>query len=171
MIELLVVIVILGIAGAMVIPAMGETGILKVQGALRAIVADMTFAQSDAVAFQEKRAMVFDVASSSYTLVAVPGNSVDMNANTLYDPTRRDGRYTIDFREGRFGDARITSADFGGGSHTLIFDAMGGPLESAGSNNPGQGGTVRVQGSGSAWVITVEAFTGRVTVAQDLTGN
>lgn len=167
LLELLVVIVILGIAGALVIPAMGETGILKVQGGLRSIVSDMTFAQSDAVAFQEKRAVVFDVATSSYTLVSVPGNTIDVANNTLYDPTRINGVYTTDFRDGRFGDARIISADFGAGSTALIFDAMGGPIESAGSNNPGVGGTVRVRGSGATFIINVEAFTGRITVAQE----
>lgn len=167
LIELLVVIVILGIAGALVIPAMGETGILKVQGGLRAIVSDMTFAQSDAVAFQERRAVVFDIATSSYTLVSVPGNSIDTTANALYDYSRKDGIYGMDFRDGRFGDARIISADFGASSTALIFDAMGGPVESAGSNNPGTGGIVRVRGSGATFIINVEAFTGRITVAQE----
>ena len=44
---------------------------------------------------------------------------------------------------------------------------MGGPVADPASNNPGPGGTIRVSGSGLTWTITVEAFTGRVTVAQD----
>jgi prepilin-type N-terminal cleavage/methylation domain-containing protein len=168
LIEVLVVIVILGICGAMVIPSMGSTGVLKVQGALRQIVSDITFAQSDAVAFQEKRAVCFDTTNSSYSLVQVPGNTIDLVANTMYDPTRSGGKWLISFpNDPRMGDARITSADFGGGSKNLIFDGMGGVIADPGSNNPGPGGTVKVTGSGSSWTITVEAFTGRVTVAQD----
>lgn len=168
LIEILVVVTILGIAGAMVIPAMGSTGILKTQGALRSIVADITFAQSDAVAFQEKRAIVFNTVNSSYALVQVPGNAVDASTNTMYDPTKPTGKWEVNFTtDSRWGDARITSADFGGGTGTLIFDGLGGPVTDASSNNPGPGGTITVTGSGASWTITVEAFTGRVTVAQN----
>jgi len=168
LIEILMVITIMGIAGALIIPAMGSTGVLKVQGALRQIVSDITFAQSDAVALQEKRAIVFDPANSKYTLVQVPGNTIDLVANTMYDSSRPDGKWVVDFtREQRFGDARITAANFGNNSPNLIFDGLGGVLADPSSNNPGTGGTVHVTGSGAAWTMTVEAFTGRVTVAQD----
>ncbi len=168
LIEVLVVVVILGICGAMVIPSMGSTGVLKTQGALRSIVADITFAQCDAVAFQEKRAVVFDVANSAYSVVQVPGNTVDAANNTMYDPTKPGGKWTVNFTsDPRWGDARITSADFGAGSRNLIFDGMGGPVTDPSSNNPGPGGTIHVSGAGASWTITVEAFTGRVTVVQD----
>ena len=168
LIEILVVVAILGIAGAMIVPAMGSTGILKTQGALRSIVADITFAQSDAVAFQEKRAIVFDTATSSYALVQVPGNTVDKATNTMYDPTKPTGKWEVNFiADTRWGDARITAVNFGAGSQTLIFDGLGGPVTDASSNNPGPGGTITVTGSGVSWTITVEAFTGRVTVVQD----
>jgi len=164
----LVVVAILGIAGAMVIPQMGSTGVLKVQGALRSIVSDITFAQSDAVAFQEKRAIVFDPPNSTYSLVQVPGNTIDLAANTMYDPTRPGGKWVVNFiADNRFGDARITSADFGSGATSLVFDGLGGPIAGPASNNPGLGGTIKVTGSGASWTITVEAFTGRVTVKQD----
>jgi prepilin-type N-terminal cleavage/methylation domain-containing protein len=168
LIEMLMVVAILGIAGAMVIPSLGSTSVLKVQGALRSIVSDITFAQCDAVAFQEKRAIVFDVDHSAYSLVQVPGNTVDVATNTMYDAARVSGKWKVDFtQDTRFGDARITAVDFGGGAQNLIFDGLGGPIADPSSNNPGPGGTITVAGSGASWTITVEAFTGRVTVAQN----
>jgi prepilin-type N-terminal cleavage/methylation domain-containing protein len=168
LIEVLVVVVILGICGAMVIPSMGSTGVLKVQGAIRQIVSDITFAQADAVAFQEKRAICFDPSTSSYSLVQIPGTTIDLAANTMYDPTRNGNKWQVIFpNDPRMGDARITAADFGSGSKNLIFDGLGGLVSDPASNNPGPGGTVKVAGSGASWTITVEAFTGRVTVAQD----
>lgn len=164
LLEVLAVIVILGIAGALVIPAMGETGILKVQAAVRTIVSDITFMQSEAVGFQERRAIIFDVPTSSYRLVEVPGDVVDPANNTVYDPTRPGGLYVVDFLGAKFGDSRLTSADFGG-SNVLIFDAMGGPVADASGNTPGAGGTIKVTGSGSIFTITVDAFTGRTSVA------
>lgn len=163
LIEILVTIAILGIASALVIPALGETHILRVQAAVRTVISDITYAQSDAVAFQERRAIMFDIPTSSYRLVEVPGNTLEPATNTMYDPTRRDGLYRVDFNEERFGDSRITHADFDG-EPNLIFDALGGPIRSPGSNEPGSGGSIRLEGSGYTFVINVEAFTGRTTV-------
>ncbi len=166
LIEMILTVVILGIAGALVIPAMGETGILKVQASVRTIIADITFAQSDAVAFQERRALVFDVANNSYRVVQVPGNTIDAANNTLFDPTKSDGLFVVDFKNAQFGDARIISASFDG-QPTLIYDALGGPVADASGSTVGSGGTVRVQGSGSIFAISVEPFTGRVTVTRE----
>lgn len=169
LIEVLVLVVIMGIAGAMVIPALGDTHILRVQAALRTIVSDITFAQADAAAFQERRAVVFDVNTNSYRVIQVPGSTLDVVANTIHDPTRPFGRMGADFTqdEARYGETRITSVNFGNGSSSLIFDALGGPVSTPDSNTPSPGGTITLAGSGSSWTISVEAFTGRVTVAQD----
>jgi prepilin-type N-terminal cleavage/methylation domain-containing protein len=167
LIELLITVVILGIAGALVIPAMGESGVIRVQGAVRMVIADLTFAQADAVAFQERRAVVFDVNTSTYSVIAVPGATLDVANNTLYDPTKTDGRFFADLKDERFGNSRIISADFGSGSNAIIFDSLGGPVATAGGNAAGPGGTVRVQGMNQTFQINVEAFTGRVWVQRE----
>lgn len=165
LLELLAVVAILGIAAALVIPSMGDTGILRVQAAVRTIVSDITFAQSDAVAFQERRAMIFDIETSSYRIVQVPGSTIDPENNTLYDPSRPSGLYIVDFNDNVFGGARITNVNFEGGN-TLIFDALGGPVADAAGDDPGTGGSVTVVGSGSTFQISVDAFTGRVTATR-----
>jgi len=166
LIEILIVVTLLGIAGALVIPAMGSTGALRIQAAVRTIVADITVAQSEAVAFQERRALVFNVDTSSYRVIAVPGNTLEPDSNTLYDPSRRGGLYLVSFiDEDRYGDARITAVDFDG-QPALIFDAMGGPIADPGANTPSAGGSITITGSGQTFLIRVEAFTGRVTVTR-----
>ena len=167
LVEMLVVIVIIGIAGAMVIPSMGSTGVLRVQGAVRTIVSDMTFMQSDAVAFQEKRAMMFDAATSSYRLIAVPGDTLDPVNNTLYKDSGPNEQYVVQFQpddDGPFGDSRITDVNFDGGATNLIFDALGGPVTSAAGDVASSGGYVEIQGAGQTFRVSVEGFTGRVTV-------
>ena len=52
LIELLIVVVLLGIAGMLVVPAMGSVGVLRIQAAVRTLVSDLTFAQGDAIAQQ-----------------------------------------------------------------------------------------------------------------------
>jgi prepilin-type N-terminal cleavage/methylation domain-containing protein len=165
LLEILVTVVIMGIAGAVVIPAMGETGVLKIQGAVRSVVADLTFAQADAVAFQERRAVMFDVDSNTYRLVQVPGDTLDPVNNTLYDPTKRDGRYIVSLADVRFGNARMVSATFDN-EPRLIFDAMGGPVADASGSVPGNGGSIIITGSRQTFTVSVEAFTGRVTVTR-----
>ncbi|HPO94065.1 MAG TPA: type II secretion system protein [Phycisphaerales bacterium] len=170
LLEMLATVVVMGIAAALLIPAMGETGILRVQGALRMVVSDMTFAQSDAVAFQERRALVFDVENNAYAIVAVPGNSIDVDNNVLYDPTKTDGRYLVTLNDPRFGGARMTSANFDN-NNFIIFDALGGPVSDPGSNEPSSGGTIRLSGNNQSFRITVDAFTGRIRVVREAAGS
>lgn len=163
LIEILITIVLLGIASALVIPAMGEMHILRVQAAVRTVISDITYAQSDAIAFQERRAIMFDVPTSSYRLIEVPGDALEPDTNTMYDPASRDGRYIVDFNNAKFGGSRIVNAVFDD-TPNLIFDALGGPVRDPGGNQPGSGGSIRIEGSGYVFVISVEAFTGRTTV-------
>lgn len=164
LIEILVVVVLLGIAGALIVPATTQIHVLRIQGALRTTVSDITYAQSDAIAFQERRLVRFDVETSSYSLYYVPGSTIVATpANLMFNPERPDGRYIVDFRENRFGDARIVSADFDGNGD-LLFDALGGPITDPSSETPGAGGSIRITGSGQTFDILVEPFTGRVRV-------
>ncbi len=164
LIEILVVVAVLGIASALVIPAMGSTDVLRVQGAVRTLVSDITFAQSDAAAFQERRAILFDKDTSTYRVLAALGDTLDPDNDTMFDPTRPDGKYIVDLKDPRFGNARIESVDFGDGADFLVFDALGGPVADLSSGDPGPGGTVRITGSRQVFDVGVEAFTGRVTV-------
>lgn len=165
LVEVLVVVTILGVAGMMVVPTLGQTDVLRVQGAVRAIVADLTFAQADALAYQEERAVAFDLNENSYTLVAVFDGLVDPGANALFDPRGPGQQYIVDLDDPVFGNAQIGEADFDGDA-ILIFDQLGGPVISPGSDVPGSTGSVDVIGSSSRLRVTVEAFTGHITVAE-----
>ncbi len=56
LVEVLVIVVILGILGTMVVPTVSPAAELRAQSAVRTLVSDITFAQSDAMAFQRARA-------------------------------------------------------------------------------------------------------------------
>lgn len=155
LIELLIAIVLLGIASAVVIPSIGSADALKVQSAVRAIVADINAAQSEALATQRGRAIVFDVTNNKYQIIEVNGTTL----NPAQDLIREVRLVTT----GSGLTGTIASADFGG-TGTLVFDELGGPVTGPGSSTPGAGGTIRVTGFGSTFQLTVEAYTGRVTV-------
>ncbi len=165
LIELIVVMAVLGLAAALVIPQMGSVQVLRVQAALQTVVSDLTFAQADAIAFQQRRAVVFDLENNRYRLVSVPGSTID-EANTLYQPdsdASTGGRYVVNLNVDRYAGARLTSSTFTTAA-PLVFDDLGTPMADAGSDTPGSGGTVTISGSGQTWAVVVEPFTGRVTV-------
>ena len=165
LIEMLVLIVILGIAGATVIPSMGQMGVLRIQAAVRSVIADVTFAQMDALAYQEPRAVVFDEDENSYALVQVINGVIDVDANTLYDSKGPGQRYVIDLDQERYGGTVLQNISLNNGT-TIIFDELGGPVSSAGSSELSDGGTIELAGSDSTFRINIAAFTGRVTVTR-----
>jgi prepilin-type N-terminal cleavage/methylation domain-containing protein len=165
LIEVLVVVTILGIAGAMVAPSMGQVGALRIQAAVRMIVADITFAQMDALGYQEQRAIVFDVDLNEYTLVQVNGTIIDAENDALYDPKGPEQRYRISLNDEVYGGTIIESASFDGDS-TLIYDEMGGPVAAPGTSTLSDGGSIILAGPLSRYRIDIAAFTGRVTVTR-----
>lgn len=156
LIEVLIVVVVLGIAASLSAPAFKQTGVFRVQSALRTIVSDITELQSDALAMQQGRAIVFDLEKGSYTTCRVPGTTVDPTVDAI--ETRTIGGQA-------YGDAAFKNIDFNG-SATLIFDELGAPVASAGSNTPAADGSLEVVGSGQTFRITVQGYTGRVIVTK-----
>ena len=156
LIELLIVILVLGIAAALIVPSMGGTGSLRVQAAVRTIVADLTETQSDALAFQKGRAIVFDPDTNSYSMVDVNGAELDVENDLI--------RRTV-IQGAEFGDARIASVDCDDDT-TLVYDEMGSPVQEPMGSDPAANGKIVVQGSGQEFTITIEAYTGRITVAR-----
>lgn len=155
LVEILIVVTVLGIAGALVVPAMGGTGVLRVQAAVRTIIADLTEAQSDALAYQRPRAVVFDPGASRYLVTRVRGATIDPETDTVMERVINRGN--------QFGDSAITATRFDT-ENVLIFDEMGGPIARPGESTPAGTGTISISGSGQTFVISVEAYTGRMTV-------
>jgi len=153
LVEVLIIVAILGIAAAIVVPQMLAAGTLGVQAAARIIIADILFAQNDAIAKQRTRKVVFNPTNESYSLT--DENDAVLTANWKSGDANN---YIVDFiNDSRFQGVVIVSADFGGGAtkETLEFDDLGGPLN---------GGTVEIEFQGERYRITVASFTGRVTV-------
>ena len=165
LVELLIVIAILGISAAMVIPSMGSVGVLRIQAAVRSVVADITFAQMDALAYQEQRAVVFDEDANMYTLTNVFGGTIDPDADALFEPKGPAQRYRVMLDEERFGGSVLGNISFNGGS-AIIFDEMGAPIAAPSSTALSDGGSVEIQGPDSRFRVDIAAFTGRVTVVQ-----
>lgn len=150
LIEVLIVVTIIGIAGAVVVPRMLAAGTLGVQAAARMVIADILYAQNDAVAQQKPRQVIFTPDADQYRLADAEGTTLHVNW--------RGGsseNYIVDFqKDSRFQGVDLVSADFDGET-SLTFDDMGAPSS---------GGTIVIQFESTKYRINVAAFTGRVTV-------
>ncbi|MEM6459759.1 MAG: GspH/FimT family protein [Planctomycetota bacterium] len=152
LVEVLLVVLILSIISAMVVPSMLSAGQLGVQAAARHLVADLLYAQNEAIAQQAPRQVVFDAANDRYQLNDEFGNTLDKDwVSGSASP------YVIDFTaDDRFMGVSIVAVDFNGGS-AVTFDDLGGP---------DTGGSVTVRFDNQRYRIDVAEFTGRVTVTK-----
>lgn len=157
LIEVLITVAIMGLAAAIVVPNMMQGGTLGVQAGARMIIADLLFAQNEAMAQQGERRVVFDAAGNSYRVEKFDSaaSAWVLEFNPVLGAPAGSANYEVDFDDdGRFSGVEIVSADFNG-TNTVTFDDLG---------NPSSGGTVRVRYEAAAYDIRVAAFTGRVTV-------
>jgi prepilin-type N-terminal cleavage/methylation domain-containing protein len=173
LIELLIVIGILGLAGALLIPHLVQGDTLTIQGVVRQIIADITFAQSDALAHQEYRRLHFYDDGTGYCIYRIPdgglGTSFDADtADYVNDPLAPAGEFDayvvrFDQDEGYEG-ITISEVKIDGDKQFISFDELGGTVTTTAS--PGTGGTIIVSSPNSKFEITIAGFTGKLTVKE-----
>lgn len=185
LIEVLITVVVMGIAGALVIPAMGQVDVLRAQAAVRTLVADITFAQADAAATQERRVILFgavgDVnpsgnweigAGAGYSLFAPDfgASSVSLAFDGMADPTTPGRTISRDYNSELLSGGMLMDVDFDcepqQGYEALIFDEFGGPVRDLTSDTPSEGGSLVVQGRLADYRVDVLPITGRVVVTR-----
>ncbi len=168
LIELLLVCAILGICGALLIPNMVGRDIMACQAAVRLIIGDLSFAQSDALAHQEYRRVHFNDDGSGYSISRIAQTEL---ANP-FDPSTADyitdpllgGQYIVDLlNDRRFAGVTITAVSIDGG-RDLHYDSLGGIVND--TNGAGVGGTITVASANDGYQISIAPFTGKLTVVQ-----
>lgn len=172
LIEVLIVVTVLGLAGALLTPLLGNRGDFDVQAAVRLLVADLTFAQSDALALQELRRVHFYEDGSGWCLVRIDESELSStfdasSADYVSDPLAGSDRqlaYIVQLNNGNFGGARVESVSLDGSARDISFDELGGTVSSTGL--PGSGGTIVISAPGVRYQIDVAPVTGKVVVAR-----
>ena len=174
LIELIMVMAVLALAAALLIPHMVGTDSMTVQAAVRLLIADLSFAQSDALANQEFRRVVFYDEGEGYCILivdsfdaATPADLDDPSVNYVYDPLGMMGRYIVDYSvDDRFEGVAITEATIDGTILSLqpqiTYDQLGGTVRL--DSTPGIGGSIVLTFKDSSYRITVSPFTGKLTV-------
>jgi type II secretion system protein H len=158
LVEVLVVVTIMGIVAAIVVPQMLQAGTLGVQAAARALIADIIYAQNEAVVRQTPHKVIFDEEGNRYRLVRADADAGDVTLKAAWKTgTGADNSdFVVDFnRDDRFQGVELLAVNFGD-EQTVAFDDLG---------SPDRGGSVDLRFNQHRYRVTVAAFTGRVSVA------
>ena len=156
--EVLVVVVILGIAGAIIIPMISDSTDLQATSAARQIVSTLLFAQTAAIAHQEQYQVVFNDATESYEVQDSTGAVID-------NPVSPGTDYRISFPDiSQMKSVTIDTVNFDG-TDRVWFDRLGAPYSGAIiTNTPLMLGEVTVRAGSSSYTVTVEPVSGRIKV-------
>jgi len=159
LIEVIIVMVVIAIAAAIVVPEMLRAGTMTAQSAGRSIIADLLWAQNDAIARQRPRRVTFDSVNEMYKV------EKDTDADGVWEPipaqwrtgNSNTGNYEVDFTvDHRFIGVEIVSVDFAGKNY-VEYDDLG---------SPSTGGNVVIESQGATYRIDVAPMTGRVTITK-----
>jgi prepilin-type N-terminal cleavage/methylation domain-containing protein len=123
LVEILAVVVILGIASAMVIPQIASRDDLKVAAAARVLMADLMYAQNRAISLQQVHYVSFS--GQSYTVQTKPSGSTTLSTIT-HPITKTTYTSTFGTSDG-LKDVTLNTVNFGSGKTILAFDEMGIP--------------------------------------------
>lgn len=149
LVEILAVVVIIAIAAAMVVPRLGSTGDVQALAAMQVTVANIQYAQNEAIVLQSPITVAFDVDADSYVLN-------DANGTPLKHPTTKwDFRVPIRATRGT-NQVDLMTASFNG-QPDLTFDTLGAPA---------QGGTITLGAEGFTYRLDVAPVTGKITVTR-----
>lgn len=169
--ELLMVVGLLGIAAAVLIPQLTGMARLETSSAVRRLMADITFAQSEALAAQTYHRIHFFDDGSGYCLVRV----TEADFDAAYDPATADyvadpsgavrgmGHYIVKYaNDDRFGSVSVSDVELDDGGRSVTFDSLGGTVESPGT--PAGEGRIVLTGHDAEFEVTIAPVTGKVSV-------
>ena len=162
LVELMIVVVILGIVGAMVVPMVGSASSMQIRSAANKIAADMEYAKSLAISTQQGHSLIFDASAETYY---IQNSSTGI---TIKDPMKSDSDYIVDFTaDSRLNKVNISTVDFDS-TNAITFDYLGSPFKSTTITNPLVDGTdgVTVTCGNITYKILVEPVTGYISIQE-----
>jgi type II secretion system protein H len=167
LVEILVVVVILGIAAAVVVPQLGAQNDVRAAAAARMIMADLIYAQNRAIATQTRHYVVFNTTAGSQSYRIRMGSAMA----DIPQPITKESYYEVKIgqKNTALSDVSLGDVSFEGFT-TIAFDELGvpyyydptGPTTTALSSVGGS--TIQVKAGTYTLTITVEPYTGEIKV-------
>jgi prepilin-type N-terminal cleavage/methylation domain-containing protein len=156
-IEILIVVVIIGIAAMIAVPMMSSAASIQIRSAANMIAADLEYAKSMAISRGQNFSVVFDKYAESYSIK-------DQDDSIIAHPVKKGFPYTVDFKsDSRLGQVDIVDADFDGTSQ-IKFDYLGSPYN--GDSSALNSGIITLQAGGITRIVKVEPVTGYISIIE-----
>jgi len=160
-IEILIVVVLIGIAAMIAVPMMSSAATMQIRSAANMIAADLEYAKSMAISRGQNFSVVFDKNAESYSI------KQEGSTEPIWHPVKKGFRYVINFAsDSRLNRVDIVDADFDSdSSQTITFDYLGSPYSGTGISTPLNSGTITLQAGGINKTIAIEPVTGYISIS------
>ena len=162
LIEILTVVVILGICGAIIVPQLGGREDLRTASAARQVMADLIYAQNRAISTQQKHYVQFN--GNTYTLSTRADDSAAL-ATITHPITKNPYVQALAVAGTPLEFVTIQSANFAG-QVSMGFDEFGAPFSFDPASNTMTAmaaiGTIKLTSGTYSMTISVEPYTGDV---------
>lgn len=171
LLELILVIGLLGLAAALLVPHVVGLSKMETQSAVRRLISDISYAQSDALANQAYRRVQFLDDGRGYALLSIDEATFDLpfdedTANYLEEPSgtyQPWGRYMVDYEvDERYNGISISEIETDGDANWITFDPLGGTVLTVGS--PAGSSRIVITGTDESFELLVTPMTGKLTV-------
>ncbi len=156
-IELVVVMIVLGIAALLAVPMFSSAADSQLQAAANTIAADLEYVKNLAITRQMNLTVVFDSANESYLVQETA------TGTTIAHPTKAGSTFTVNFAP----DHRTNQVDFTAlfdGVSSITFDYLGTPYSGTGTASAMAAGQISLTAGTFSTTVTVEPVTGYVSI-------
>jgi prepilin-type N-terminal cleavage/methylation domain-containing protein len=168
LIEVLVVLVILGIASAVIIPQITSRDDLKAAAGARVVMADLIYAQNRAIVTQKQHIVVFN--GQTYTIYSRDSDTAPLT--NIEQPVTHSSSYATTFGAGAppggLQQVSLGTITFAGNTTAIGFDELGAPFGYASSTNTRTAfttaGTIVVGCGSASLTISIQPYTGEASV-------
>jgi prepilin-type N-terminal cleavage/methylation domain-containing protein len=164
LVEILAVVTILGIAAAVIIPQIGNRDDLRAISAAREIIADLSYAQSQAVSTQKAQYVRFDTTNNRYELLT----QISPSDVFVIHPVNRS-TFSVPLGAGRKDDLKYVRLDqitFDGRT-VLMYDEMGTPYwydPTTQTSGAMAAGSIRLKSNAYTVTINIQPYSGELKI-------
>ena len=161
LVEMMIVLVILGIAAAIAVPMMSSASSMQIRAAGSMVAADLEYAKSMAVSRGQVYWVVFDVANETYQIQ-------DANDAVIEHPVKKGFDYVVDFaNDGRLDRVVLDTVTLDPTGYRIGFDYLGSPYSRGNGSTYSNlnAGTITLEAGEFTKTVTVEPVTGFISIS------
>lgn len=156
--EVLIVVMVLAITGAIIIPMMSQTKELVARSGAKLVLGDLEYAQSEAIRRQTGITVAFNTDDESYAVSSSEGILTHPVSRRSYEVSLPEvlGESTLD----------IYSANFGNGATSVTFSAIGEPVQPSTGEPITSSAAVEIRCQGYLYRVSLTPLIGKARIAK-----